>query len=266
MPKFPLLIVLAVSFPIGASAQTTQPRCSTTGNFAAQSMAVMRTGVGTPYSLIATIKTNMELSDGNTLNAFTTSHQVRDSQGRTRVEEPTSCAIDKDGQPHWQGSITVIDPVAKTHTLWQENLGSVTKNATVTHMPFVNVSTPPTAQMEYREAQQMSQAYDHMGPQTKHDSYQVEDLGKRNIARIAASGIRITRTSPAGMVGNSLPLTYVEEKWVSDQYGVIVLDIKDDPVFGKSTYEVNDFTPGEPDASLFQPPADYKINERTVGQ
>jgi hypothetical protein len=42
---------------------------------------------------------------------------------------------------------------------------------------------------------------------------------------------------------------------------MVLLDIKDDPFFGKSTYEVTSFTAGEPDASLFQVPAGYTIKE-----
>ena len=71
--------------------------------------------------------------------------------------------------------------------------------------------------------------------------------------------MRTTRTVPAGTRGNSLPLIYVEETWISDQYGMILRSIHDDPVLGKSTYEVTNFVPGEPDTSLFHPPADYTL-------
>lgn len=268
MPRFVFLVVLALSFPIGATSQTIPPSCSfaIAGNFVAQSVAIMRTGVATPYLLTAIIKTETKLSDGNIISGFTTSRQAQDSQGRTRVDSPLNCAMDSDHQSKWQGSIAVTDPVAKTYTSWQEMLNAPTKIAIIMHVPSVRVSNPPTEQAEYRAMQHMSQANDHAGPQTKHDSQQVEDLGRRNINGLEASGMRITRTSPEGMVGNLRPLSYVEEKWVSDQYGIILLDIKDDPIWGKSTYEVTSFARGEPDSSLFQPPADYKMDERTLSQ
>jgi hypothetical protein len=262
--EFLFLVVLALSFSIEAISQTTPPSCSGTaiGNVVAQSAAVARIGVATPYSLTAIIKTEMKLSDGNTISGFTISRQAQDSRGRTRVDSPLTCAMDNDHQPKWQGSIVIIDPVAKTNTAWLEILNAPTKIATIMHVPAVRVSNPPTAQAEYRAAQHMSQANDHAGPQTKHDSQQIEDLGRRNINGLEASGMRITRTSPAGMAGNLLSLAYVEEKWVSDQYGIILLDIKDDPIWGKSTYEVTNFTRAEPDASLFQPPLTTKsMNE-----
>jgi len=265
MPKFLFRTVLALTLPVAAICQTTQPPCAAgVGNFAAQAMAARRTGVGTPYSLTATIHSEMKLYDGNTISGFTTLHQARDSQGRTRVEQPTSCVTDKDHQPHWQGSITVTDPVAKTSTIWQENMGSLAKTASVTHQPSLKVLAPPTEQQEYRNAQQLSRAYEHGGNQS--EQMKVDDLGKRNFAGREASGFRTTRTVPAGAQGNSMPLTYMEERWISDQYGIILLNIVDDPIFGKSTYEVTNFTRDEPDASLFQPPADYKIEERTLPQ
>jgi hypothetical protein len=265
MPRFLFQTVLALSLPAAAFSQAAQPICSGVGNFSAQSTAINRTGVGTAYSLTATINTETKLSDGNTISGFTTVHQARDTQGRTRVETPSICAMDKDHQPHWDGFITVEDPVASTYTLWQESFPSFRKIATVTHAPSLKLSNPPTAQQEYNIAEQLGQASGHVGPQAKYAAqFKVEDLGKRIIAGLESSGMRITRTVPSGMLGNSLPLTYIEEKWVSDDYRIILLDISDDPVLGKSTYEVTSFTPSEPDPSLFQPPADYEINNRTV--
>jgi len=262
-------IAIAISLSTAAISQTTQPSCSPAiGAVAGQNTAITRTGVATPYSLTATIKTEMTLSDGNTISGFTTSRQARDSKGRTRVDNPNVCLADKDYQPKWQGVIEVTDPAAKTRTFWPESLTPGTKVANVTHYPSFKISNPPTEQAEYNVQKQVSQSFDNLSPEAKRHSQQskVEDLGKRNIAGLEASGLKITRTWPAGAEGNSLPLVYVEEEWVSDRYGVILLDIKDDPIFGKSTYEVTNYAPTEPDASLFQPPADYKIEDRSITQ
>lgn len=268
MPKSLLPTLFALICSLTAISQTTQPSCSAAiaGNVAGPLTAITRIGAATPYSLTATIRTEMKLSDGNTISGFTTSRQARDSQGHVRVDQPSVCATDKNHQPQWQGTITVTDYVAKTVTTWQDMLNSPTKTATVIHLPTLTTPTPPTPQQELRMAQSASRFSERDSPKTKRDSYQVEDLGKRNIAGLEASGMRITRTTPSGMQGNSQPLTYVEEKWISDQYGIILLDIKDDPIFGKATYEVTNFTRAEPDASLFQPPADYKIEDRSLPQ
>jgi hypothetical protein len=76
--------------------------------------------------------------------------------------------------------------------------------------------------------------------------------------------MRITRTVGTGVQGNARPLKYVEEKWIFNEFPIIVLDIQNDPRFGRSTYELTTFTATEPDPSLFQLPADYKLEERTL--
>jgi hypothetical protein len=200
----------------------------------------------------------MKLADGNTLSGFTTTHQARDSRGRTRTEQPSSCGIDKDGVAHWEGSVTVTDPTAKTLTTWQEWLIPSGRFATVMHSPSIHESNPPTAHEELEIARQVTQAFENGNSGVR---YTVEDLGRRNIAGLVAIGMRVTRTSPVGMMGNSLPLSSVEEKWVSDQYSVILLDITDDPIFGKSSYEVTTFNAVEPDAAMFQPPAGFEVRE-----
>ena len=248
-----LLALVILGFPAGVVAQI----CSPPGESTGQSVAINRIGVETPYSLTAVIKTELSLANGNTISGSTTSHQAQDAQGRTRVETPNFCVLDNNGQPHWDGTILVNDPVANTQTSWHEGLISPRKIATRTGGFSYSVSRPLTLQQEYRNAWMRSQASNRAGNRT--ERIEVEHLGKSTIAGLEASGMRTTRTVPAGMQGNSLPLRYVEETWISDQYGMILRRIDDDPVLGKSTYEVTNFSPGEPDASLLLPPADYTL-------
>ena len=254
---FPALLAFCLSAP--AMAQTAQLPCSPSLDGPTSIEAVTRTGVGTAYSLTATIKSEWKLKDGNTLSGFTTSRQIRDSLGRTRVDAPIACVWDKDRHPMWAGRVTVDDPKAETETQWTEGQGAALKTATLRHDPYVSLRArrPMTAQDELLRAKLLTMQNAHAGPLD--DVYKVEDLGKRDIAGLEASGMRITRTQPAGAWGNLLPLVHVEEKWVSDQYSMILKDIIDDPILGSSTYEVTNFTVGEPDASLFQPPADYEV-------
>jgi hypothetical protein len=41
--------------------------------------------------------------------------------------------------------------------------------------------------------------------------------------------------------------------------GINVRQVNDDPLMGKTTRELVSFSQGEPDASMFQPPADYEV-------
>jgi hypothetical protein len=196
----------------------------------------------------------MKLADGNTISGFLTSRQSRDGLCRTRVDNPMGCGIDKNGQPQWRGSIFVSDPTAKTTTGWNEGW-ALDKTAIIMHVPTLQVPNPPAPRDELRGEQMRSAVHARGGG----DAEKVEDLGKRDILGLAANGMRLTRTTPAGKQGNAQPLVYVEERWVSDQYRMVLLDVYDDPVWGRCTYEVTNFTVGEPVASLFQPPADYEV-------
>ena len=268
MAKFLFLIVLAFGCTDRAVAQAAQSSCIPPGTQGGQSLAISRIGVGTPYTLTAVIKADMVTSKGvKTTGGVTTSFQARDSQGRTRIDAPGGCFMGRDGQPHWMGRVSINDPYANTFTSWRVNVFLSVKSATVKN-GSINAVDPPTAQEEFDGARLLSQASDH-DPQAKtYIQYKVEDLGKRTILGLEASGMRITKTFPAGILNstsaaalpvNQRPFTEVEERWTSDQYRLILLDLINNEATGMSSYEVTSFTPGDPDPSVFQAPADYSI-------
>ena len=84
----------------------------------------------------------------------------------------------------------------------------------------------------------------------------------RTIAGVEAHGSRITRTIPAGEEGNELPLAVVDEKWFSLDLGCFLSVISDDPRHGRTTFEIQELSRTEPDASLFLPPPGYTIEDR----
>lgn len=214
-----------------------------------------------------------------TTGGVTTSFQARDSQGRTRIDMPGTCLLEN-GQPRWIGSVSVNDPVANTFTSWRVALALSAEAAYVNHLAYVKNGSikqvdPLTAQQEFDRASRLSEASDHDPEAKSHIQYKVEDLGKRTIAGLEASGMRITKTFPAGILNNTSsaglpinqrPFTEVEERWTSDEYRMILLDITNNEATGISSYEVTSFTPGEPDASLFQPPANYELDEPAMAR
>ena len=266
MLKLLLVFVIFVGLPVLAISQETHLSCTPPGSPGGQFIAISRIGIGTSYTLTAAIKSVSIKKGVKSSSGTTTSFQARDDQGRTRVDLPTFCAIDQNGQRHWNGTISINDPVGNTFTSYQVNSYSDLKIATVKSDSLPHVD-PPTAQSAYASAQVSSQASDH-DADNSHMRFKVEDLGKRTIVGLKASGMRVTRTYPAGSLSNtvaaehvnvSMPITEVEETWTSDQYRMILLDIRENDVLGSSSYEVTKFTFGEPDASLFQQPAGYTI-------
>jgi hypothetical protein len=79
---------------------------------------------------------------------------------------------------------------------------------------------------------------------------------------VAAQGSRVTRTIPAGSVGNEQALVITTETWYSPELKVLVMSKAEDPRMGVTTYRLTNIQRAEPPASLFEIPADYTIKDR----
>jgi TonB family protein len=88
-----------------------------------------------------------------------------------------------------------------------------------------------------------------------------ESLGKQMIEGVEAEGTRTVQTIPAGAVGNERPIEIVRERWYSPELQMVVLNRSVDPRVGETTMRLTNILRSEPDASLFQIPSDYTINE-----
>jgi len=233
-----------------AGAQSSEPVCSV--GFS----SLLSPGGGgrgsTAYT--ATVKSTYEqqLLDGNTLRGYAVSHLARDGAGRTMIEHPVSCWRDENGVPQLWMTVMTFDPIAKTHMNWGVNDHSVDK---VVHV-FHEVPRKPLTPEE-----QAAQRKRVPAKPTSALEIKSEDLGTRTIAGVEAHGQRTTMTQPPGEVGNELPLVITDEKWYAKDLGIEVMEIRDDPRIGRSTYEVQELKTGEPDAALFSPPATYKIED-----
>ena len=86
-----------------------------------------------------------------------------------------------------------------------------------------------------------------------------EQLGTKAVNGFQAEGVRVTRTIPAGAIGNDKPIAVITERWYSSDLQITVLTTHTDPMMGSVTTKLVNVTRGDPDASLFQVPADYKI-------
>jgi len=93
----------------------------------------------------------------------------------------------------------------------------------------------------------------------------MERLGGRVINGIYAEGTRITTVIPSD-TGRGVDIVYVSEDWVSPHLKLIVLhkgtSTNTNPSNNETTTEIRELDRSEPDASLFEIPADYKIERR----
>ena len=88
-----------------------------------------------------------------------------------------------------------------------------------------------------------------------------ESLGTQTIEGVLAEGTRSTITIGAGQIGNERPIEIVSERWFSPELKTLVLSKQSDPRFGETTYRLSNIVLGNPEASLFEVPADFQIVE-----
>jgi hypothetical protein len=87
-------------------------------------------------------------------------------------------------------------------------------------------------------------------------------LGSKDFDRVRADGSRTTWTIAAGKIGNEKPIDVVSERWFAPDLLLVVSSRYFDPRRGETTYRLTNLKRGEPDASLFQVPADYEKRPR----
>lgn len=72
---------------------------------------------------------------------------------------------------------------------------------------------------------------------------------------------KITRTIPAGEIGNLNPIVTTTERWYSNDLDVLLMETRSDPRFGTSTYQLSNIGLS-PSASLFAPDPSFKEVQR----
>lgn len=208
---------------------------------------------GAPFSAVGTSQTTQTLSDGTHINRTTTVMLYRDSQGRTRREVTLSGIgpLQASGQP--LKSVFISDPVAGVNY-------RLNPDKKVAHkMPLGRRGKGPGAAGGRRNFEGPPRAEGAANAQT-------ESLGTQTIGGVKAEGTRVTRTIPAGQVGNDKPLVFVFERWNSPDLKMVVMSKHSDPRFGEITYTLSNIQTQEPDAALFQVPADYTVKAGGPGQ
>jgi len=189
---------------------------------------------GAPYSAIQVTESQQALPDGNQIARQEQSKVYRDGQGRVRVEHTAKGA-------EASAVIAIFDPVAGfAHVLHPSTLTAV--------------KTPVHAHSEVQDG-----GATHSKRNQTSDA-QTEDLGTQMINGLAATGTRTTRTIPAGAIGNQQAIQIVREAWVSIELKIPVLIKSSDPRFGSTVMQLTNIVRAEPDATLFQVPANYAVS------
>jgi hypothetical protein len=204
---------------------------------------------GAPFSAVAVAETTQTLADGNHITRKTQTNVFRDSQGRIRKEITLTGfgPLATSEQP--KSFVVINDPVAgATFMLHPDH-----KTAEKIEKSFGPMNQ---AMRDKREFQWGEKA----GANLKR-----EDLGPQTIAGVTAQGTRVTKTIPAGQIGNEKPITIVHEVWYSNDLQTTVMSKRSDPWSGETTYSLTNIQRAEPDATLFAVPSDYSVTQRHPG-
>src|SRR6266851_1147873 len=201
---------------------------------------------GVPFSAVAVSESTQTLADGNHIARKTETNLFRDSQGRFRKEVtlPAIGPLATSGQP--KSFVFINDPVAGTHFILHPDQ----KTARQIGKPMAGLRGALKEKLGHR-----------MQEANADGNLKKEDLGTQTIAGVSAQGTRITRTIPAGQMGNEKPITITSEHWYSSDLQMVVMSKRSDPRFGDTTYTLTNIQRQEPDASLFAVPSDYTVKQ-----
>lgn len=232
---------------------------------------------GAPFSARAVTETTQVLADGNQINRTETSQLYRDTEGRTRHETTLTLVGPLAAGKAPRQIVNISDPVAGASYMLDVN------DKTAVKLPFQ--ANPGRMRVKERVmmmggsgavAIQKSSGGPEgpvtagvatatgadVGAQNSNIQRTTESLGTREMAGVTAQGTRTTETIPAGLIGNENPIMTISERWYSADLHTTVYSKRTDPRFGTTVYQLTGISRTEPDASLFQVPADYTIKDK----
>jgi hypothetical protein len=205
-----------------------------------------KTVTGAPLKAVLVTTRDTALADGNKIHRESQSTIYRDSEGRVRREVGIDFATPAIGNVK-RNFITINDPVAGKRYMLNPD------NKTAHLMP------PRGAHHANRVSDPNANPGDVTKTQLNPQTVNVIDLNTGQQIVVQVEGVSVTRTIPAGAIGNDNPIMVVTERWYSPDLQMVVLTTHKDPMMGTVTAQVTKVARGEPLPSLFQIPSDYKV-------
>lgn len=223
------------------------------------------TVTGAPYTGVEVTTRQQVLAGGNVIQSQQQTTIYRDSQGRVRTESTVQ---------HKQAGasqtpttvVTIHDPVAGV-------MRHIDTQNRIVHESPIRTGGPgrgPNPNGAPRNgAAPGVRTFSGRGPNAQHaadPNVTTENLGLQTVNGVAANGTRITRTIPAGAMGNAQAIQSVREVWTSVDLKVPVMVKTSDPRFGTTVTQLTNIARSEPDAALFQTPAGYTVQKAPAGR
>jgi hypothetical protein len=215
---------------------------------------------GAPYTATASTEMTQVLGDGNRIVNTTTASLARDSQGRTRREE--TMGMVGPWQVNGPKLVFINDPTSQTNYVLDpgKQTASVLKLPALPPMLPPPGPPPPGANISIMSQAGGNVTYIQNGAGgDRPEDVKTESLGVQTMEGVSVEGKRVTRTIPAGQIGNVQAIETVTEVWFSPDLQMVVMSKHSDPRFGETTYQLTGIQRAEPDHSLFEVPPGYTI-------
>jgi hypothetical protein len=208
----------------------------------------LRSVAGAPFSANVVSQSTQVLADGTPVTRETYGKMFRDSAGRTRSETELETSVAGVAVRRF---VTIVDPVQGTSTV----LDVAAKSATVFHLP--SAPAVATSNLKLTAATQVGRAG---VKQVIPPGF--ENLGIMMMEGFAVTGTRRAGASAASTAKSTLPNT-VTESWFSKELKVDLLVTRQGTQSANRTTKLTNITPGEPDPTVFQIPADYTVRDNS---
>jgi len=224
------------------------------------------------YTAHQAITKHLIMSDGTSMDTFTTDERARDRQGRTYLK--TERVFRNGDQRIESFSFLVEDPVKLRTLTWDSN----GKTVVLGEWPYWSGRKGCwTDEYGQRLVSSASNEDWHKVPASPGDGkletigsivdpsgkrvkarFVSENLGHKEIHRLLAFGIRWTTTPLEVDETHNIPETTIE-LWKSSEFDLKVIEVESGPHFGLKRLELTDLQRGDPDPSLFEPPKGYTV-------
>jgi hypothetical protein len=219
-----------------------------------------RTISGAPYSGVEVVTTQRTLTNGNSINRTSQSNVFRDGMGRTRVERtiaPRGGAAAQTGQSP-RTFVTINDPVGRVMRVLDPQTKTAQEFPLRGGRAGAGRGGAGARAFQGRKGASTDVAAG-TGKRANNPNVVTENLAMQTINGVQATGVRTTRTIPAGQIGNAQPVQIVHEVWTSLDLKIPVMVKTTDPRNGTTTRQLTNITRAEPDPALFQAPSDYTV-------
>ncbi len=196
---------------------------------------------GQPFSADIVIEDTRRLFDGSTVTKQIRGATYRDTEGRTRREQPLEMV----------GGISIVGTDNKPQMLVFIN--DFADGSQI----FLDVSN------KIARKHRLGAGPGPLEPRQP-EGAKTETLSKTTIEGVAVEITRVTFEIPIGEIGNDKPIQVVSERWYSPELQVIVMSRHIDPVAGEHVFRLTNIKRAEPASHLFTIPSGFKVEEKRM--